>query len=317
MKFGNWILVVVLFAGAQSASSQEGELSIDDAVRIGQQFAEDNLDPEVLASLSALDQAAVRDFLAQLQAKLNSEYVIDLSELRQTANVVLPLLEAHEETAPYGAWLRVRLDYLEAADQLRRQTVPPKAEPGKPLPPFPKPSVAMERKVWVTLLSKRTVPTAAQPYVAKLKPVFAAEGMPEGLVWLAEEESGFNPKALSPVGAAGLFQLMPATAKTLGLSTFWPDERLDPDKCGPAAAKYLKYLHGRFRDWKLTLAAYNVGEGRLADLMKRHKAKTFEAVSPWLPAETQMYVPKFEALLQQREGLTLAQLTAPKIVSVK
>jgi membrane-bound lytic murein transglycosylase D len=294
--------------GSLTASPQDGELSIDDAVRIGQQFLEDNVDPKVLDQLSKNVDPKVVQFLAELQDKLNGEYVIDLAELRKTANVILPLLDANEETAPYAAWLRARLDYLDAADQFRRLVPPPKIEPGKPTPPPQIPSLAMEKKVWVNLLQERPVPKEAQPYIIKLKPLFSAQGVPEQLFWLAEVESGFNATARSPAGAAGLYQMMPATAKSLGLSVHWPDERLNPEKITPAAARYLKKLHDHFKDWRLTLAAYNVGEGRVDELLKRHSAKSFDEISQYLPAETQLYVPKFEALLQKREGLTLAQL---------
>jgi membrane-bound lytic murein transglycosylase D len=140
-----------------------------------------------------------------------------------------------------------------------------------------------------------------------LKPVFAAQGVPPELVWLAEVESSFNPSARSPVGAAGLFQLMPPTAKSLGLAAR-PDERLDPAKSAGAAARYLKYLHGKFNDWPLALAAYNLGEGRLQKLLERYRVRTFDQVATHLPAETQMYVPRIDAVLQRREGLTLAKL---------
>ncbi len=307
-----WLAALFVFGGTLSASPQSGELSIDDAVQLGQQFLDDNVDPTVLKALNEMAPGAARDFFAQLETQLNSEYVIDLAELRKDATLIMPELEAHEETAPYAAWLKTRLDYMEAAERLRNLMPPPRIEPGKPTPPRSKPTFAMERKVWVTLIDQQPISKEAQPYVRELKPAFAAQGVPCELVWLAEVESGFNPKARSPVGAAGLYQLMPGTAKSMGLSTRWPDDRLNPEKTAPAAARYLKYLHGRFKDWKLALAAYNLGEGRLQELMKRHKAHTYEAVAPWLPTETQMYVPKFEAVLQKREGLTLAQLPAPK-----
>jgi membrane-bound lytic murein transglycosylase D len=135
--------------------------------------------------------------------------------------------------------------------------------------------------------------------------------VPTELVWLAEVESSFDPSARSPAGAVGLFQLMPATAKSLDLS-LWPwDERRNPEKSARAAAVYLRSLHKRFDDWPLALAAYNAGEGRVSDLLRKRKARSFDAISDALPAETQMYVPKVEATVLKREGRTLAQLKSP------
>jgi membrane-bound lytic murein transglycosylase D len=169
----------------------------------------------------------------------------------------------------------------------------------------------LERKTWQKQVQKRPLPKGAATYVPKLKPVFASHRVAQELVWLAEVESSFNPEAHSPAGAAGLYQLMPATAKSLGLSLQPKDERLDPEKSAGAAARYLKYLHGKFKDWRLTLAAYNTGEGRVQTLLKKHKARSFDEIAPRLPAETQMYVPKFEAVLQRREGIPIAKLAAP------
>ena len=82
-------------------------------------------------------------------------------------------------------------------------------------------------------------------------------GIPEELFLnLVKAESNFNPKAVSPKGAMGLCQLMPQTAKELGVKDpFNVDENLR------AGAKYLKRLYRKYRDWKLALAAYNAGAG--------------------------------------------------------
>jgi membrane-bound lytic murein transglycosylase D len=310
-----WLCVVCLLLGAPLTRARGQEISIDDAVQLGQQFIDDNVDPDVLKALDQLDLGEAREFFSSLETKLNGEYVIDVAQLKSTAKKIIPVLQAHEETSPYAAWLQAKLDYFDAADRLRAMVSTNK--PGEPPKEMVKPTQTQEKKIWVKMIEDRPIPPAAQPYVSKLKPVFAAEGMPEELVWLAEVESGFNPKARSPVGAAGLYQLMPNTAKSMGLSTFWPDERLKPEKVTPVAARLLRRLYGQFKDWRLTLAAYNAGEGRVQEAMRKHKASTFEAVSPWLPAETQMYVPRFEAVLQKREGMTLSQLPAPKKVQAK
>jgi membrane-bound lytic murein transglycosylase D len=110
-----------------------------------------------------------------------------------------------------------------------------------------------------------------------------------------------------------MFQLMPATAKRYGLKTAWPwDQRLSPEPSARAAAQYLRYLHGHFKDWRLALAAYNAGEGRVQDLLTRQKANSFDGIASRLPAETQMYVPKIEATLLKREGLRLSELRTPQ-----
>jgi len=139
--------------------------------------------------------------------------------------------------------------------------------------------------------------------VPKLRAIFAAEGVPPELVWLAEAESSLNPAARSPVGAKGLFQFMPETAKSMGLSTALPDERTDPEKSARAAARYLRALHGRFGNWALVLAAYNAGEGRVGRTLAAKKAKSFTAIADALPAETRMYVPKVCALIAVRAGV--------------
>ena len=160
-------------------------------------------------------------------------------------------------------------------------------------------------------MKDRSRPPLAADYLPRLKQVFAAEKLPPELVWVAEVESSFNPAARSPAGAAGLFQLMPATARALSLSLRPQDERLETEKSARAAARYLRQLHGRFGDWRLALAAYNAGESRVEALLKKTKTRSFDAIASRLPAETQMYVPKVEATLRKREGIALAELKPP------
>ncbi|HTL59017.1 MAG TPA: lytic transglycosylase domain-containing protein [Candidatus Limnocylindrales bacterium] len=304
-----WLLLVSV-AGALAA---EDTLTLDDELlRSAEQWAKENLDDDALRVLQEVDRDKVRQFLAQIQKELHGEYVIDLATLRDSAKTALPLLENYEETLPYALWLKPRLDYLDVADELRLIIPAPKEAPGQPRKPIPNPAPEKAREIWVTKFANRPWPKRAQVYVPRLKPIFLAQQVPAELVWVAEVESSFDPRARSPDGAAGLFQLMPATAKRYGLRT-WPfDQRLRPEESAQAAAHYLRYLYGRFKDWRLALAAYNAGEGTIEDLLARKKSKSFEAIAAHLPAETQMYVPKFEAILLRREGLKLAQLKLPK-----
>ena len=317
-----WILAFAL-VWPGLARSQELSFDADGMMGAVEVWTRNNLDASVVAALEGqIDREQLKAILDDLQARLRADSIYDLAALRGTATALLPLLDQFEETDPYARWLRTRLDYLSAADQLSRATAPAPTStlpPGKPvptepsvLPVIPAPPPKVQRQVWDRALADRPRPERADVFVAQLKPIFLEEGMPPELVWLAEVESSFDPKAKSPVGAAGLFQLMPPTAKDLGLSTWLPDERLHPEKNARAAAKYLRRLHGRFKDWELTLAAYNAGESRVAALLKKSDAKTFEAIAAKLPAETQMYVPKFEAVLKKRTGLALKELKAPK-----
>ena len=204
--------------------------------------------------------------------------------------------------------MKTRLDYFDVAEKLK--SVVPVAKPvqGQAPQPAPNPEPAKEREIWTREVAKRPWSESARAYVPRLKPVFAGEQVPEELVWVAEVESSFDPRARSPSGARGLFQLMPSTAKRFGLSLFPRDQRVQPEQSARAAAQYLKYLHGYFKDWRLALAAYNAGEGTVQRLLKTHQAQTFDAIATHLPAETQMYVPKIEATLMLREGVRLGKL---------
>jgi membrane-bound lytic murein transglycosylase D len=304
-------IVGVLLLCACLTSGQDDVMTLDDVVQSADHWAKENLDEDTLRALQDVDRDKVKQFFNDIQKRFHGEYVIDLASLKDTAKAILPLLEGYEETQPYVAWLKAQLDYLEVADQFRLIIPPPKVEPGQPPKPVPNPAPNREREIWVKKLADRPWPDGAKPYVTRLKPIFTAQKVPPELVWVAEVESSFDPRARSPAGAAGLFQLMPATAKCYGLRT-WPlDDRLRPDDSARAAAKYLEYLHTHFKDWRLALAAYNAGEGTVQKLLQQHNAKTFDAIATHLPAETQMFVPRVEATLARREGVKLSQLQVP------
>lgn len=305
-------------------------VDFDALLDLGQRAIEENIDPKILEALQGaveLNRESVEPFLRQLQSVFEGEYVVDLAALGATARAVLPALEQNADTAPYAAWLRPRLDYFDAAGQLNVVVPPGPGTPGvgptnvvKPggdvtvtttvNPPAhaPNPPAEDQRRLWAKSVASREIPKPADRYVNRLKPIFAAFGVPEELVWVAEVESSFDPTARSPAGAAGLFQLMPITAKSQGLDVGDRDERLHPEKSARGAAAYLRHLKDRFGDWRLALAAYNAGEGRLQRLLDQSKGKTFDDIAARLPAETQMYVPKVEALVKRREGKTLAAL---------
>jgi len=135
--------------------------------------------------------------------------------------------------------------------------------------------------------------------------------LPLELKYLPIIESALNPKAVSRVGATGLWQFMPATGKQYGLElNSLVDERRDPVKSSYAAARYLKALYRIFGDWNLVIAAYNCGPENINKAIRRARAakgknqegdvispadKDYWHIYPYLPAETRGYVPAFIA----------------------
>lgn len=122
------------------------------------------------------------------------------------------------------------------------------------------------------------------------------KSLPTDLVWVSMIESGFDPTVHSVAGAAGLWQLMPETAKVYGL-TFdrWLDQRLSATLATDAAADLLGDLHRRFGGWELALAGFNMGYAGLASVVKRFNTNDFWSLSRTegaLPWETTLYVPK-------------------------
>lgn len=308
----NAVLAALLIFGATFTRAQEnGDAAWDSIASAAEEWARENLDDNVVAAFESGDKASVQKALETIQKQLVGDYVLDLAALKTTVTTLLPVLDQYQETADYAQWLRTRLDYLDVAEELKKRA--PKIDPAKPIV-LENPPASEQRDIWIEKVKERPWPEKAREYVPRLKPVFEAEKVAPELVWIAEVESSFNPSARSPVGAVGLFQLMPATAKRFGLSTAPIDARKHPGDSARASAKYLKFLHGKFKDWRLALAAYNCGEGTVERLLTKHKATNFDGIAQRLPAETQMYVPKIEAVLLKREGMRLADLRIPSEV---
>jgi soluble lytic murein transglycosylase-like protein len=149
----------------------------------------------------------------------------------------------------------------------------------------------------------------AENYLPVILESLHARGLPAELACLPMVESAFEPKALSPAGAAGLWQLMPETARRFGLTVnSETDERFDLRKSTAAAAAYLAALHALFKDWPLALAAYNCGEGAMRRALSETNSLTLPELaracrlmggsgSP-LARETLRFVPQFAAAVQ-------------------
>ena len=123
--------------------------------------------------------------------------------------------------------------------------------------------------------------------------------IPIELKYLSVIESGLRGTAKSRVGASGLWQFMYRTGRMYGLdSDSYVDERLNPKKATDAACKYLKHLYGMYGDWSIALAAYNAGPGNVNKAIRRSGGQmNYWKLRPYLPKETQMYVPNFIAMV--------------------
>ena len=274
-----------------------------------------------------------QQFWTVIVRALQANSLDDLAALSPLAQTALSYLQAMPAAQPMQAWLRQRQDYFDMARQV--ELLYPAPAPARPVakppglkarlvPPRPQ-AVAVpvqltqkrlaylrSQESWTRKLRGRMKPDEAAFLIPVLKNAFESEGVAAEWVWLAEVESGLNVRARSPVGAAGLFQFMPATAERYGLQLKPQDERLVPEKSARAAARCLRALHFQFGSWPLALAAYNAGAGRVERALKKGAAGTFEHIADQLPLETQMYVPKVLATVALREAVDPAALPAPK-----
>lgn len=155
--------------------------------------------------------------------------------------------------------------------------------------------------------------------------VLAEHELPNDLLYISMIESGFNPNAYSKARAVGLWQFIKSTGELEGLrQNHWVDERRDPEKSTRAAANHLKSLYREFKDWRLAIAAYNSGRGRVKRAIERAGTRNYWELS--LPEETQNYVPLFMAAviiskdpqlfgfseIKPESNLTFEKITLPK-----
>jgi len=136
-------------------------------------------------------------------------------------------------------------------------------------------------------------------YKPMIQRILKEEGVPQELIYLAQAESGFLPRAVSYKSAAGMWQFIAGTGQLYSLSrTASYDERFDPERATRAAARHLKDLHQRYGDWYLALAAYNCGAGNVDRAVERTGYADYWQLLKLhaLPKETANYVPIIVAM---------------------
>jgi membrane-bound lytic murein transglycosylase D len=309
-------------APGKSAEKESG-YDEDDLLEAGRQLFEEHAPAAIKEQLEFPSRQQWNEFTGRLQKALGSGSLEELAAFEPEARRALSALRLMPDYSDYADWLAERLDLIEAARKAADLKPTPKRPAPAATPASPNEPKSAEEPVqavrdavpyynlWLEKLQDRPKPTRADEFIPLLKMIFQSEGLPPELAWLAEVESSLNPSALSPAGARGLFQLMPATARSLGLSLLPSDERTQPGKNARAAAKLLRLLHTRFDSWPLALAAYNAGEGRIARALDKKNAVTFADIADALPAETRMYVPKFFATVAVREKINPDKLAQP------
>ncbi len=135
-------------------------------------------------------------------------------------------------------------------------------------------------------------------YEKLMKKVLRDNGLPEDLFYIALIESGFTSSATSHASAVGYWQFIRGTGKRYGLEiNKFVDERRDPVVATQAAADYFKELYSMFGSWYLSMASYNVGEGKVKRETAKNDTRDFWELAKRkrLPKETINYIPKFNA----------------------
>ena len=187
--------------------------------------------------------------------------------------------------------------------------------PGIPLHPSMESFIADYNDDFEELFEKIKVHKTG--YLNTIDKIFTQLNVPIELKYLAIVESQLKTDARSGVGAVGMWQFMPGTAKTFGLRiTAKYDERKHVWKSSVAAAKYLRDLHDIFGDWLLVIASYNSGPAPVLKAIKKTGSRSFWKIQYLLPKETRLHVKRFIATHYYFEGagslVTLGKAEAEK-----
>jgi membrane-bound lytic murein transglycosylase D len=164
-------------------------------------------------------------------------------------------------------------------------------------------------------------------YAEMIREKLRAAQLPEDLLYVVMAESGFDTKAHSPVGATGLWQLMPAPATQYGVEmTSWVDGRRDPERCTDAAVRFFHDVYAELGSWPLSLCAFNMGHGALLRAIRKYNSNDYwllASLEAGLPYETISYVTRVMAYAvigrnQARFGVAdVVPVVPPETVSIE
>lgn len=159
-----------------------------------------------------------------------------------------------------------------------------------------------------------------RPYFDMISDVLTQHGLPVELKYLSVIESDLKSTAVSWAGAVGPWQLMPATARLLGLTVNRKrDDRTNYQKSTHAAAKYLTHLYSLYHDWLLVIAAYNGGPGNVNAAIRKSGSRNFWELQNYLPAESRTHVKKFIAthfIMEGTGGMTTLTKNETDMLSI-
>ena len=244
--------------------------------------------PEIkLTYLDSIKKTFVKDDLAAcvdslwLKELTNLDIYNNLSEDIQTINI--------DEKVDY----ELSTDLLKARLQAMDEKSPFHIEYNQGLENIIKSFLKNRKRSFERLMA------VSEYYFPLFEEAFDKQNVPLEIKYLAVVESALNPKAVSRVGATGLWQFMYQTGKQYGLKIdSYVDERSDPLKASEAAAQYMKNMYAIFGDWDLVLASYNSGPGNVAKAIRRSGGQqNYWNIRKNLPKETQGYVPAFLATM--------------------
>ncbi|HKC85565.1 MAG TPA: transglycosylase SLT domain-containing protein [Blastocatellia bacterium] len=265
-------------------------------------LAQSSEDDPVKRAMERIESAVGERAVAADRALAASKLVNESAEARKRGDpqqAIESLEKAEKIAAESGSFERSAL-----IDELFRLVAKERAA----LIPGPAPYAAPPANLALTNVIPKLALARYREYREPLGRILIEEKVPVELLAVALVESGFNPLALSPKGARGVWQFMPETAERYGLSVSATDDhRTHPEHSTRAAARYLRDLYRQFGDWKLALAAYNWGENRVRRIIERTGVRDFDQLARrgLLPLETRKYVPAVLAVWSQLGSLNM------------